>query len=129
MRSTSTSLLKLGQVTMVVALMLTVSACEKNEDTPGKDAVDTTKNDGRTTTYDENYLPYSIKFLANGTPIVVDRDQNPVQLNEVKTPLKSTAITSVQAMSTVIYEGSCKMVIMLSGKLYEVVLPDIYCRK
>jgi hypothetical protein len=76
----------------------------------------------------ERYLPYSIRFDARGNPVVVDEKGEAVVLTEVKPPIKATELVSVQSISVVTYKGSCKQVYNIGGRLYEISLPDAFCK-
>lgn len=91
-----------------------------------------TKPDGRgeevTPVESTRYLPYSIRFDVKGNPVIVDEKGEVVVLTEVKPPFKATELVGVQSISVVTYKGSCKQVYNIGGKLYEISLPDSFCK-
>lgn len=74
------------------------------------------------------YLPFSIRFDLKGNPVIVDEKGNEIELTPVKPPFKATEIVGVETISVVTYKGSCKQVYNIGGRLYEIQLPDAFCK-
>lgn len=111
---------------LLFVLIPFVSGCgDESGKSGGSDDIKDTPTNGETA---PRYLPYSIRFQLDGSPVVVDERGEAVVLEEVKPPFKATALVGVQTMSVVTYTGSCKQVYNIGGKLYSVTLPDSYCK-
>lgn len=113
-------------VLVLCAAMPLVGGCGEEPKSPGgSDDVHDTPTDGATSM---SYLPYSIRFKLDGTPVIVDEKGEVVEVAEAKLPLKATSLVGVQTVTVVTYTGSCKQAFNIGGKVYEITLPDGYCK-
>ncbi|NPU93173.1 MAG: hypothetical protein HPY82_14790 [Gammaproteobacteria bacterium] len=111
---------------VLLASIPLVGGCGDGSDKPnGSDDVSNPPTDD---VQARRYLPYSIRFNLDGTPVIVDEQGKVVELVEAKPPFKATALVGVQTVSVVTYTGSCKQIYNIGGKLYEITLPDGYCK-
>ena len=128
-KKTGFKLRQLGRLTMALPLLVSLGACEMMRPMkPGPDApppVD--QSDSVDHGKPGRFLPYSIRFDKDGKPLIVDEKGKVIPGAVVKTPLRATAVESIQSMGSVIYKGSCKQVFSIGGRLIEVDLPPQYC--
>lgn len=125
MKNRNTSRLLQASAFAMLAVLPLVGGCG---DKPAEETKPDDRGEVVTPVEPERYLPYSIRFDAKGNPVIVDEKGDAVELMEVKPPFKSTELVGVQAISVVTYKGSCKQVYNIGGKLYEITLPDSFCK-
>lgn len=122
----NSNILSKSIILVMCAAMPLVGGCgEEPKEPGGSDDVHGSPTDSATS---KRYLPYSIRFKLDGTPVIVDEKGEVVEVTEAKTPLKATALVDVQTVAVVTYTGSCKQAFSIGGKLYEITLPDGYCK-
>lgn len=109
----------------VLGLTALVAACGDADNGKGDEATPPRQETPQQGT--EPYLPYSIRFNDDGTPVLVDEKGVMIQAEEKPFPLESTEIQNLQTMSAMKYKGSCKQVYYINGKYYVVNLPPQYC--
>lgn len=125
--------LKLAAWTLTAALLPALGGCDDKPEAPAQPTQETRTDQPKpadnSTGNTGEFLPYSIRFDEKAQPVIVDDKGEVVVMKEVEPPFKATEIKGVQAISVVTYKGSCKQIYNIGGKLYEITLPDAYCKK